>query len=74
VLSFFKLGVYSSAFIVDGLETTLNASQKGYTYGEVLEGSCYIKVPRVLWTIPNCLGNISIGGIEEAGERFACVR
>jgi len=48
MLSFFKLGVYSSAFIINGLKTALNASQKGYTYKEVLEGSCHIKVPRVL--------------------------
>ena len=40
----------------------------------MLEGSCHIKVLGVLRAIPNCLGNISMGGIEEVGERFACVR
>jgi len=71
VLSFFKLRLYSSAFIVDGLEAVLNASQKGCIYGKVLEGSCHIKVLRVLRAIPNCLGNVGMGGIKEAGERFA---
>jgi hypothetical protein len=47
MLSFFRLGLYSLAFIIDSLETTLNASQKGYIYGEVLEGFCHIKVLRV---------------------------
>jgi len=40
----------------------------------VLEGSCHIKVLRVLRTTPNYLGNIGIGGIKEAGERFAYIR
>jgi len=44
MLSFFKLGLYSLAFIIGGLETVLNASQEGYIYGEVLEGFCHIKV------------------------------
>jgi len=38
MLSCFKLGLYSLAFIIGGLETVLNASQEGYIYGEVLEG------------------------------------
>jgi len=71
VLSFFKLRLYSSAFIIDGLEAVLDASQKGYTYRKVLEGSYHIKVLRVLQAIPNCLGNMGVGGIKEAGERFA---
>jgi len=74
VLSFFKLGLYSPAFIIDYLETALNASQKGYIYGEVLKCSYHIKVLRVLRTTPNCLGNVGIGGIKEAGERFAYIR
>jgi len=73
MLSFFKLGLYSPAFIVDCLETALDASQKGYICREVLKCSCHIKVLRVLQTTPNCPGNISVGGIEEAGERFTCV-
>ena len=74
MLSFFKLGLYSPAFIIDCLETALNASQKGYIYREVLKCFCYIKVLRVLWTTPNYLGNVGVGGIKEAGERFAYVR
>jgi len=74
MLSFFKLGLYSLAFIVDGLKAVLNASQKGYIYREVLEGSYYIKVLGVLQTTPNYPGNIGIGGLKEAGERFAWVR
>jgi len=73
VLSFFKLGLYSPAFIIDCLETALNASQKGYIYGEVLKYSCHIKVLRVLRTTPNCPGNVGIGGIKEAGKRFVCI-
>jgi len=73
MLSFFKLGLYSPAFIIDCLETALNASQKGYICGEVLKCSCYIEVLRILRTTPNCPGNVSVGGIKEAGERFACV-
>jgi hypothetical protein len=68
VLSFFKLGIYSSAFFIDGLETFLNASQKGCIYREMLKSSCHIKVFWVLRTIPNCLGDIGIGGIKEAGK------
>jgi len=37
----------------------------------VLEGSYYIKALRVLWAIPDCPGNVGVGGIEEAGECFA---
>ena len=74
MLSFFKLGFYSLAFIVDGLKATLNASQKGYIYREALEGSCYIKVLRVLRTTSNYLGNIGIESIKEAGKRFAYIR
>jgi len=48
VLSFFKLGLYSPAFIIDYLETALDASQKGCIYKEVLKYSCYIKVLGVL--------------------------
>jgi len=48
MLSFFKLRFYSSAFIIDSLEAVLDASQKGYIYRKVLEGSCHIKVLRVL--------------------------
>jgi len=71
MLSFFKLRLYSSAFIIDGLEAVLNASQKGCIYRKVLKGSCHIKVLRVLQAIPNCPGNVGMGGIKEAGERFA---
>ena len=39
----------------------------------MLEGFCHIKVLKVLWATPNCLGNISIGGIKEAGKCFTCV-
>ena len=39
----------------------------------MLEGSCHVKVLRVLRAIPNRLGDISIGGIKEASERFAGV-
>jgi len=73
VLSFFKLGLYSPAFIIDCLETALDASQKGYTYREVLKCSYHIKVLRVLRTTPNCPGNIGVGGIKEAGKRFAYI-
>jgi hypothetical protein len=62
------------AFIVNGLETTLNTSQKGCTYREVLEGFCYIKVLRVFWTAPDCPGNIGVRGIKEAGKHFICIR
>jgi len=71
VLSFFKLRLYSLAFVIDGLKAVLDTSQKGCIYGKVLEGSCHIKVLRVLWAIPNCPGNVGVGGIKEAGERFA---
>jgi len=74
MLSFFKLGLYSPAFIIDCLETALDASQKGCTYREVLKCSCYIKVLKVLQTTPNYPGNVSVGGIKEAGKRFACIR
>jgi len=74
MLSFFKLGLYSPAFIIDCLETTLNASQKGYIYRKVLKCSYYIKVLRVLQTTPNYPGNVGIGGIKEAGKRFAYIR
>jgi len=37
----------------------------------MLEGSYHIKVLKVLWAIPNCLGNVGVRGIKEAGERFA---
>ena len=73
MLSFFKLGLYSSAFIIDSLETVFNASQKGYIYREVLEGSYYIKVLKVLQITFNCLGNIGIEGIKKVGKRFAQV-
>ena len=73
MLSFFKLGLYSLAFVVNGLETALNASQESYTYREVLEGSCYVKVLRVLQATPNCPGNMGIGGIKKAGEYFAYI-
>jgi len=74
MLSFFKLGRYGLAFIIDSFKTTLNTSQKGCIYREVLGGSYHIKVFRVLRTIPNRLGDISVGGIKEVGERFAGVR
>ena len=61
-------------FTVDGLKAALNTSQEGYIYKKLLKSSCYIKVLWVLRTIPNCLGNISIGSVEEAGKRFARVR
>jgi hypothetical protein len=74
VLGFFKLGLYSLPFAIDGLKAVLNTSQEGYIYRELLKSSCHIKVLWVLRTIPNCLGDISIEGIKEAGERFARVR
>jgi len=48
MLSFFKFRLYSLAFIINGLKTAFNASKESYTYREVLEGSCYVKVLRVL--------------------------
>jgi len=39
----------------------------------VLEGSCHIKVLRVLRTTSNCPGNIGIEGIKEAGKHFAYI-
>ena len=40
----------------------------------MLKGSCHVKVLRVLRTTPNCLGNVVIGGIKEAGKCFAYIR
>ena len=74
MLSFFKLGLCSLTFVVDCLETILNTSEEGCIYREVLEGFYYIKVLRVLRTIPNRPGDISVGSIKEVGECFACVR
>jgi hypothetical protein len=68
------LGLYSLAFIIDGLKTALNASQKDYTYREVLKGFCHIKVLKVFWTTANCLGNIGVRDIKEAGECFTYIR
>jgi hypothetical protein len=73
ILSFFKLGFYSLAFIVNSLKTTLNTGQKGYIYREVLESFCYIKVLRVFWTTPNCLGGVGVRGIEEVSKCFTCI-
>jgi len=44
VLSFFKLGLYSLAFIIDGLKAALNTGQEGCICGELLKGSYHIKV------------------------------
>ena len=73
MLGFFKLGFYSLAFIIDGLKTTLNASQESYIYREVLEGFCYIKVFRVLQATFNYLGNMGIGGIKKVGKCFTYI-
>jgi len=74
MLSFFKLGLYSLAFTINGLKAAFNTSQEGYTCRELLKGSYYIKVLWVFRTVPNRLGDISIGGVKEASERFARVR
>ena len=74
MLSFFKLGFYSLVFTINGLKTALNTNQEGYIYKELLKGFCYIKVLQVLKTIPDCLNNINIGGVKEAGECFIRVR
>ena len=73
MLSFFKLKFYSLTFTINGLKAAFNTSQKGCIYRELLKSSYYIKVLWVFRTIPNRPGNISIGGVKEAGERFARV-
>jgi len=40
----------------------------------MLEGSCYIKVLKVLRATLNYLGNIGIGGIKKVGKYFAYIR
>ena len=61
-------------FTIDGLKATFNTSQEGCTYRELLKSSYYIKVLWVFRTIPDCLGNISIGGIKKADKYFVGVR
>jgi len=39
-----------------------------------LKYSCYIKVLRVLQTTPNCLSNVSIGGIKRRASALCYVR
>ena len=73
VLGLFKLGLYSLPFAIDGLKAVLNTGQEGCICGELLKSSCYIKVLWVLRTIPNCLGNIGIGGVKKVGKRFVRV-
>ena len=70
MLNFFKLRLYSLTFTVDSLKVTLDTNQEGYIYRELLKSSCCIKVFQVLRTILNHPGNISIGGIKEAGKYF----
>ena len=41
---------------------------------KVLEGSCHIKILKVLWAILDCLGNVGLAGVEKAGECFVCIR
>ena len=70
ILGFFKLGLYSLIFIVNSLKTTLNISQEGYIYKELLKSSYYIKVLWVFRIILNCLSDINIRSIKEASEYF----
>jgi hypothetical protein len=70
ILGFFKLGLYSLPFTIDGLKAVLNTSQEGYIYKKLLKSFYYIKVLSVLKTIPNCPGDISIGNIKKAGKYF----
>ena len=72
-LGFFKLRLYSLNFAINGLKAALNTNQEGYIYRELLKSFCYIKVFWVFRTIFNYLGNISIGGIKEAGKCFVRV-
>jgi hypothetical protein len=44
MLGFFKLGLYSLLFTVNGLKAVLNTNQEGCIYKELLKSSCYIKV------------------------------
>ena len=44
MLGFFKLGLYSLTFTINGLKAAFNTGQEGYIYKELLKGSCYIKV------------------------------
>jgi hypothetical protein len=61
-------------FTVNGLKAILNIGQEGCIYGELLKSSCYIKVLWVLRTIPDCPGDIGIGGVKEVGKYFMGVR
>ena len=70
ILGFFKLGLYSLPFTVNGLKAVLNTSQEGYIYKELLKSFCYIKVLQVLKTISNYPGNINIKSIKEADKHF----
>ena len=74
MLGFFKLGLYSLTFTINSLKAALNTSQEGCICKKLLKSSCYIKVLWVLRTIPDRLGDISIKGVKEAGERFVRVR
>jgi hypothetical protein len=67
------LGLYSLPFTVDSLKAVFNTSQEGCIYRELLKNSYHIKVLWVLKTIPNCPGDISIGGIKEVGKCFVGV-
>ena len=40
----------------------------------MLKDSYYIKVLKVLRTVPNCLGDVSVRGIKVISECFAGVR
>jgi hypothetical protein len=62
MLGFFKLGLYSLPFAVNGLKAVLNTGQEGCTCGELLKSSCHIKVLWVLRTIPDCPGDIGMKG------------
>jgi hypothetical protein len=44
MLGFFKLGLYSLTFTIDGLKAALNTNQEGCIYRELLKSSYYIKV------------------------------
>ena len=39
----------------------------------MLRDLCYVKVVGVFRTVPNCPGDVDVGGVKEASERFARV-
>ena len=73
MLSFFKFKFCNSVFIINNLKTTFNTGQKDCIYREVLKGSCYIKILKILQATPNCLGNVSIANIKETGKCFTYI-